>query len=97
VLYGVKPWGIRRVISHIKGLPTDSAVVRKHQGDYAGWDTSTELQATSVDLIHALLNVTVAAHGGEAQDFKPVPRPYKIEQEPEQAVGLAGLTDFLKG
>ena len=71
--------------------------MRKHQGEFAGWDINTEMQAASVDLMHALLNVTVSAHGGEAQDYNPVPRPYKIEKEPDKTVGLSEFADFLKG
>lgn len=71
--------------------------MRKHQGDFAGWNTNTELQASTVDLLQGLLRVTVQAHGGEPGDMVPVPRPYEIEKEPDETVGLSGLTDFLKG
>jgi hypothetical protein len=89
--------GVRRLIAFIKGLPVDSASVRKHQGDMAGWSIDTELNAATVDVLQALLNVTLAAHGGKPSEVKPVPRPYKIEKEPDKTVGLAEFADFLKG
>lgn len=89
--------GVRRLIAFIKGLPVDSASVRKHQGDMAGWSVDTELSAATFDVLHSLLRITIAAHGGEPPEVHLVPRPYKIEKEPEKTVGLSEFADFLKG
>lgn len=97
--WGVNPWGVRRLLAHIKGLPIDSAWARTRQGEFAGWSNDTEMLATTVDMLQQLLRVTVAANGGDAPDFSPVPRPYKLdrEPEPEHTISASELSSFLKG
>jgi len=97
--WGDNPWGVRRLLAHIRGLPPDSAWVRHRAGEFAGWSNDTEMLAASVDLLQSLVRVTIAAHGGDAPDFKPMPRPYKLdfEPEPEQTISASELSSFLKG
>ena len=96
--WGENPWGVRRLLAHIRGLPSDSAWHRQRNGEFAGWTNDTEMLANAVDLLQMLLRVQIAANGGDAPDFKHVPRPYKIvEPEPEQTIAASELSNFLGG
>lgn len=99
VCWGENPWGARRIHSHVRGLPPDSALVRKRSREFAGWSNDTEMLATAVDLLQQLVRITVAANGGDAPDFVQMPRPYKTvsEPQPERVINASQLTSFLEG
>lgn len=59
----------------------------------AEWDTKTELQAATVDL----LQILVRLQSEDPPEFKPVPRPYEVEKPKADTKGLDSLQGFLKG
>ena len=96
VCWGENPWTVRRVLTHVKHLPPDSALVRKRDGDFAGWSNDTEMLAAVVDLLQSLISVTVKVGGGEAPEPTPVPRPYAVEprKSAEKVISASELTSF---
>lgn len=99
LVWGANPWGCRRLIAHIIGIPPhNSALARKRLGNAANWDTKTELQATTVDALNALIHVVIKAAGGTPPDIESYPRPFDLPaSEPVETAGLAEFADFLKG
>lgn len=90
MVWGVRPWGARRILAHVKGLPRDSATIRALRGEMADWTWDTELLAAVFDGINALCYYTLRAAGVEdARPPKPFPRPGREEQVP-----VKKLTDF---
>jgi len=90
-------WGCRRLLTHIRSLPPEAALIRSQIGAPLGWDNQTEMGAQTVDLLHALIRLTQAAHmeNPPRGDLPRVPRPYEVEPEaPTQS--LSDLSDFLK-
>lgn len=61
----------------------------------AQWDTKTELQAATVDLLQILVRLQTE----NPPEFKPVPRPFNRDEEKPavETKGLDSLHDFLKG
>ena len=65
---------------------------RKEEGE--AWTTERELLATTVELLHSLIVITLRAHG--AKDHIPafkIPRPY---DEPEPVSDAVGFGSFAK-
>lgn len=96
---GGSRWPLRKILTHIRALPADSALTRESLEAPLGWDTQTELTAQTVDLLHALLRLThnVNSEHPIRDDLPHVPRPFHKELEPEAPTAtLADLGDFLK-
>lgn len=70
-MWGPQPWGVRRLLTHIKGLPPDSAYLRK----LAPWRQDHELLATAVDALHRIEYLYVSVNGGESPKPDRFPRP----------------------
>ncbi|MFF1633975.1 hypothetical protein [Leifsonia sp. NPDC058248] len=85
---------MRRLLSHINGLPADSATARKQRGVSANWDQQAELQASTVDELRKLTFYFLKANGGNPSEPEFFPRPGE-HTEPE-TVGLAQFAQFLK-
>lgn len=89
-MWGVRPWGARRLLAHVKGLPRDSATIRAIRGEQADWSWDTELLAAVFDGINVLCYYTLRAAGvDDAKPPKPFPRPGRDKREEEKK-----LSDF---
>lgn len=83
---------MRRLLTHIVGLPTESAYHRTLRGERADWSQEAEIQASIVDALQVLTYYYLSAHS-ESSPEQPArfPRPGEDALEPE-TVSLAGLT-----
>ena len=97
--WGETQWGCRRLLTHINGLPPDSALARKRLNAPMGWDNSVELLASVVDAIQALTRLYINVHSESPIDPIPLmPRPYGAPVEPVRpnTISLAEFGDLLK-
>lgn len=84
-LYGPEPMGVRRLLSLTRWLPPEAALWRSTG---QAWDTHTELQATTVEMLDALLRAYLQVHSKKgAKQPQPVeiPRPWKRTEKPRQS------------
>lgn len=86
--WGLQPWGVRRLLSHVKNLPRDSAYVRSLQGVAAYWDETAEMLAQLYDAIERQTFYLLKVNGVDPPEFKRFPRPGVTAAEP-QTVSLA--------
>ncbi|TFB96523.1 MULTISPECIES: hypothetical protein [unclassified Cryobacterium] len=85
-MWGEQAWGVRRLLTHIKGLPPDSAYVRSQMKSPLGWGNDVEMLATVVDSVRYLTDLFISANSESKQDPSPrVPRPYEAALEPVKA------------
>lgn len=89
-LYGPEPMSARRVASLVRWLPPDAAVWRSAG---TAWDVKTELAATTVELLDALLGVTVQVNSKKPKKVEPtrIPRPWQSERKRDGGTTLGEL------
>ncbi len=82
VCWGPHPWGVRRLSTHIKALPPDSATARKLHP----WRQEHELMATVADALARIEHHYVSVHSeGTVEAPDPFPRPAEVQAELEAA------------
>lgn len=95
--WGTGPWGVRRLLGHVKGLPRDSAYSRALRGERAYWDETPELLAQIVDAVE---RQSFYFRKANFQDAGPVPeslpRPGEVARE-LPTVSLAEWAGTLQG
>lgn len=80
--WGPSPWGVRRLWTHIAGLPRDSAYSRRLRGEQAYWDEQVELTAQLVDAVNTNSYILRRAHfEGTPEKPEPIQRPGVAESE----------------
>ncbi|MET4780807.1 hypothetical protein [Glaciihabitans sp. UYNi722] len=94
--WGENRWGVRRLLSHIKGLPRDSAFVRALSGVSAYWDENAELLAQIFDAMERQTYYLLKVNGNDPSEPVPLQRPGQKIVEPE-TVSLAEFSGFLNG
>ena len=83
------------MLTHIAGLPPDSALVRKRQNAPMGWDNTAEMTAMVVDAVNILTRLFYNAnYEDQIKDpFPLMPRPYEVAAAVVEPV-TASLGDF---
>ena len=95
--WGVTPWGVRRLLTHVSNLPRDSAFARSVRGEHAYWDETPELLAQLIDAVERQSFYFRKANFADAGEPPTVvPRPGVKPAEPE-TVSLTQLKTILKG
>lgn len=82
---------MRELLTHIRGLPSDSAFVRGRRSE---WSQQDELLAAVLDAARENTYYLLAVNGNKPEYPKPFPRPGVTAAEPE-AVSLSGFASFL--
>ena len=90
--WGPHAIGVRHLAGLVRHLPGDSALT----GELGGWGTDLELAALTVELVHGLIGVTMAAAGAKPQ-WEPlkVPRPSDRFEPPPPPMSRQGIRDML--
>lgn len=92
--WGENRWGVRRLLTHIKNLPRDSAYVRHLSGEAAYWDEHVEMTAKVLDAISWTNYYLLRVNGNELDPPTPTARPGE-SREPE-TVSLTEFANLLK-
>jgi hypothetical protein len=87
---------VRRLKSHIGGLPRESAFARSRRGASADWSQDTELLAGISDALQFHNYLYLNAHGTKADLPAQFPRPVSAPVEPEPGISLAAFAAFLE-
>jgi hypothetical protein len=91
-LWGIEPLGTRKIANLIKWLPPEAAIWRSNE---TAWDTQTELQATTIEILDAILRTYLQVHSKpNSKKPKPIkiPRPWeKTEKEAKRGTTLNKL------
>lgn len=96
-VWGPEPWSVRRLLSHIKNLPPEAALVRRLRGEQAFWTWDTELAAATFDALQQLTFYTLSIAGAKGvKEPKPFPRPGTAKPE-AKPVSLGAFNRFLEG
>lgn len=77
--------GVRKLVSLTRWLPPDAALWRSTG---QAWDTSTELQAVTVEMLDGILRAYMQVHSKKGtQQAKPleIPRPWKQSAKRERS------------
>jgi hypothetical protein len=74
-----------------------NAVNDKRKEEAEAWTTERELLATTVELLHSLIVITLRAHGAK-EHIKPfrVPRPYDEQEPADDAVSFGAFAKQLR-
>jgi hypothetical protein len=86
-LWGVNYIGVREISHMVKWLPSEAAVWRDAG---TSWSTENELQATTVEMLDAILRVYIQAHSKpNSKKPKPIkiPRPYEKQEKKRTSIG----------
>lgn len=99
--WGPGGWGCRRLLTHIEGLPFESAFARKRRGSRAGWSQESEILAAAVDELSAIRYYTGASVGAKGDPPEAFPRPetpdtYEVEPVAPQTVSMAEFFNMMK-
>lgn len=96
--WGNTQWGCRKILSHIKHLPRDSAFARARNGDAAEWTQGVEIGASIFDAVQALTRIYINANSEQkiTEPLDHYPRPGHVKAEPENTVTLSGFAGLLK-
>ena len=73
------------------------AVNEQRKDEAEAWTTERELLATTVELLHSLIVITLRAHGAKdrIEPFR-IPRPYDEEEVKPEAVGFGSFAKQLR-
>lgn len=93
--WGRRRWTVRRLLTHIAGLPPESAYRRELRGDRADWSQDTEILASIVDALGTLSHYYLAVNSEDSPD-QPArfPRPGELERAYEPPT--VSLADFAR-